>query len=170
MHKEHIDLAILDVTESRRDLEAAGVVPLTVAEPDKIDAGERLVWFGHPGVGSRGGNTRSLLDIMQQARDLHRITQGDANNTKRDELVFAGMTATSPWRPFEADFIITTGTIVGGNSGGPMIRRDDGLVVGVVCAGSSQGGAERNVGIRARHIRETIDSGIQFDPRTMSNP
>lgn len=170
VHQYGNDLAVVDVTQDRPTLEAGGVVPLTLATPDDVSRGAQLVWIGHPGSSKDGSEATNWREKVGIEIDAHRVTRGEAAVLKREVIGYGDMQPGSPWQPFESYAIITTGTIVGGNSGGPMIRASDGAVVGVCTAGSAQGsGGERNIGIRGRHVVETIQSGIRFDRATMSN-
>lgn len=168
VHQYGNDIAVVEVTADRDVLAQGGVVPLPMAYPDDVSPGAMLVWCGHPASDSVGEapNWRELVGMQV---DAHRVTRGEAAVMKRETLGYDHMHANAPWQPFESYAIITTGAIVGGNSGGPMIRAEDGVVVGVCTAGRSQQGGERNIGIRARHVIEAIESGIPFDPATMSN-
>ncbi len=170
VHQYGNDIAVCDVTGDRDRLSNAGVVPLPIAEPDGVSPGARLIWFGHPSSDDEATDAESWIEMVAITTDLHRVTRGEAAVMKRETIGYRDMSTNSPWSPFESYVIITTGTIVSGNSGGPMIREEDGLVVGVCSAGRAQGdAAERNIGIRGRHVMETIDAGIRFNPSTMSN-
>ena len=162
VHREGVDVAVADVTEFKEQLSEQGIRPLTLVERGELPEGAPLFWVGHPGSGSwpRLDDRDGWEEFFRQTRDLLKVTQGELSIAKRQHLGYGDR----HWEGAETYVIITTGAINQGNSGGPMLRRSDGKVVGICSAAGTMKGGERNIAVRARHIVETIEEGNRWDP------
>jgi hypothetical protein len=166
VHPDGIDIAIADVTDRRADFEENFIQPLPIKFDGVPGDGDDLVWVGHPNsfIDATEGTEKNAF--WEKSNDLLKLTSGPLNLSK--ELDSQNAYGNIHWVEGATKMLFVESSIVGGNSGGPMLRTSDWQVYGVCTMSYTKADGQKNGAVRAEHVLETIEHGKTWDLRTMS--